>query len=155
NQEAGVREAVVVVKGERSQQQLVGYVVVEREQAWSDVEISSKLREKLPEYMVPSVFVMLDALPLTVSGKVDRKRLPEVEVKGERGEKEGPRTVGEELIAGIWEEVLKREGVGVEENFFELGGHSLLATQVVSRLRQVLGVEIGVRALFEEPTIRG
>src|SRR5262249_26799775 len=99
--------------------------------------------------------VEMEQMPVTANGKVDRRALPKPEAKAEAAEKAGPRTVEEELLVGIWEEVLKLEGVGVEENFFELGGHSLLATQVVSRLRQVLGVELEVRGLFEEPTIGG
>src|SRR5579863_9741478 len=154
---AGVKEAVVVAREERGGgKRLVGYVVREGEQG---AELSGELRKyvqgKLPEYMVPSVVVVLEKLPLTVNGKVDRKQLPEPEAREQGGEYVGPRNATEEIVAGIWEEVLGLERVGVEENFFELGGHSLLATQVVSRVREALGVEVGLRRLFEEPTVAG
>src|SRR5262245_18291533 len=104
--------------------------------------------------MAPQRWVMVEELPLSVSGKIDRQRLPESGPDGEL-QWEGEATATEEIMAGIWSEVLRREGVGRDENFFELGGHSLLATQVISRVRQVFGVEIGLRRLFEEPTVRG
>src|SRR5207244_726992 len=95
--------------------------------------------------------------PLTANGKIDRGALAGLEGEEEGGKEEGPRTPVEEILAGIWSGVLKREGrgIGVEENFFELGGHSLLATQVMSRIRGVFGVELALRVLFEGPTIRG
>src|SRR5216684_389736 len=116
--------------------------------------------------MVAGEWVGMEGMPLTVNGKVDRKGMPKRGEKGreERGEgrggeggrgEGGARTATEELVAGVWAQVLKRERVGREENFFELGGHSLLATQVVSRVRSVLGVEVGLRSLFENPTVAG
>ncbi|MBV9773182.1 MAG: non-ribosomal peptide synthetase, partial [Gemmatimonadetes bacterium] len=107
--------------------------------------------ERVPEYMVPGAFVVLEQLPVTVNGKIDRRALPAPE-RREEGYV-APRTAMEEVVAGIWAEVLKVEQVGVTENFFELGGHSLLATQVVSRLREMLGVEVKLRAIFEKPTV--
>src|SRR5262245_42939023 len=97
-------------------------------------EIKRHVRERLPEYMVPEAIVMVEVMPLTANGKVDRKRLPEVKEWGGRQEqeKEEARTPVEEILAGIYEEVLKVKGIGRGENFFELGGHSLLATQVIS-----------------------
>ena len=114
--------------------------------------LRASLRERLPEYMVPSAFVMLDALPLTSNGKVDRRALPAPEW-GTGDERAAPCTPAEEVLAGIWAEVLGREGVGVDENFFELGGHSLLATRVVSRIRDVFAVEVPLRAFFEAATV--
>jgi amino acid adenylation domain-containing protein len=115
------------------------------------------LAEKLPQYMVPSAFVMLDALPLTAIGKVDRAALPAPEQA--RSELEGafvaPRTATERALAGIWEQVLGVEHVGLHDDFFELGGHSLLATQVISRVRDAFQVDIPLRTLFQAPTVAG
>ena len=101
-------------------------------------ELRSFLKQKLPEYMVPSAFVFLDTLPLTPNGKVDRKALPAPDQNRPEAEESyvAPRTPVEELLAEIWAEVLKLDKVGVHDNFFELGGHSLLATQVISRVRK-------------------
>jgi amino acid adenylation domain-containing protein len=118
-------------------------------------ELKNYLRERLPDYMAPAAIVELKRLPLTASGKVNRKALPAPVMTGELGEGEEARTPVEEIIAGIWSEVLRREQVGVKENFFELGGHSLLATQVISRVRKALGVEVALGAIFESPTVEG
>ena len=150
---AAVRQAVVMV---REEQQLVAYVVGE---SWlGEREIASELRPylrgRLPEYMVPQRWVALEQLPLTTNGKVDRQALPAPASEREL-EWDGEATPVEELVAGIWSEVFKVTAVGREENFFELGGHSLLAVQVMSRVREVFGVEIGLRRLFEDPTLGG
>ncbi|HEY9805765.1 MAG TPA: condensation domain-containing protein, partial [Candidatus Obscuribacterales bacterium] len=112
------------------------------------------LKQKLPDYMVPSSFIPLSALPLTPNGKVDRRALTTYELASapELGV-DTPRTLTEEMLAGIWAEVLGLERVGIHDNFFELGGHSLLATQIISRIRSVLQVELPLRNLFEFPTI--
>src|SRR6185503_10336182 len=146
----GVREAVVVTREER----LVGYVVSEAEEL-STANLREYLMERLPGYMVPYALVQLAELPLTPNGKVDRKALALREDAGERsnGHSVLPRTAVEELLASIWAGVLRLESVGIEENFFELGGHSLLATQVMSRVRDVFGVEVPLRSLFEQPTV--
>ncbi|MFB3092706.1 MAG: condensation domain-containing protein, partial [Dehalococcoidia bacterium] len=115
------------------------------------------LKEKLPEYMLPSVFVMLDALPLTLQGKVDRLALPAPDWARPELEESfvAPRTPVEEVLAGIWADVLRLERVGIHDNFFELGGHSLLAMQVISRVRSAFQVESPLRSLFESPTVAG
>jgi acyl carrier protein len=117
------------------------------------VQLRSELQESLPAYMVPSVLVVLDELPLTANGKVDRRGLPEPEQRPEVGEYVAPRTPMEEAVAQIWAEVLKLQRVGVHDNFFELGGHSLLATRAVARTRDVLAVDVPLRVLFERPTV--
>jgi len=144
----GVREAVVLAREDAGETRLVAYVVAEVE---TDV-LRADLRRSLPEHMVPSAFVFLDALPLTPNGKLDRKALPAPELASAETYV-APRTPVEEVLAGIWAEVLRLERVGVQESFFGLGGHSLLATRVVSRIREVLGVELPLRALFEGPTV--
>jgi hypothetical protein len=113
------------------------------------------LSARLPDYMVPSSFVELDALPLTPSGKINRRALPAPEYSGLEGEREyiKPRTHVEEVVAGAYSKVLGIEQVGAGDNFFELGGHSLLATQVVSRLREVLQVGVTLRDIFEAPVV--
>ena len=156
--QAGVSEAVVVVReDEPGDKRLVGYVVAEAGAVVNSSELRRGLQERLPEYMVPAALVMLEQLPLTANGKVNRRELPAPD--GSRPELEatyvGPRTVVEEALVGIWSEVLRVEQVGIHDNFFELGGHSLLATQVVSRVRQVLQREMGLQSLFERPTIAG
>ncbi|HSU16143.1 AMP-binding protein, partial [Longimicrobium sp.] len=111
-------------------------------------------RARLPEYMVPSAFVVLEALPVTANGKVDRSALPAPDMPGSRGETYvALRTPAEERMAGIWAEVLGVERVGGDDNFFDLGGHSLLATQLVSRVREVFQTELPLRAVFEAPTL--
>src|SRR5262249_47480803 len=116
------------------------------------------LQTKLPDYMVPSHFVMLDTLPLLPNGKVDRWALPKPHDRSLEYTAAllfvGPRTQLEELLAQIWMRVLGRwEQVGIHDNFFAMGGHSLLATQVVSHIRQAMNRELPLRALFEAPTI--
>jgi amino acid adenylation domain-containing protein/non-ribosomal peptide synthase protein (TIGR01720 family) len=133
---------------------LVAYIVLQPEQTPTVQELRSFLKEKLPEYMVPSAIVILESLPLTPNGKVDRRALPAPEPSSELLEKYvAPRTPIEEILALIWQQVLKVELVGRHDNFFELGGHSLLATQLISRVRSKLKVEISLRELFAAPTI--
>ncbi|HEX8320472.1 amino acid adenylation domain-containing protein [Longimicrobium sp.] len=150
----GVEAAAVVVRGEGDEAALVAYVVPAGEPPSASV-LRDALKKALPEYMVPAAFVSIERIPLTANGKLDRGALP---APGGAGGEEGaaylaPRTPVEEVLAGIWAEVLRAERVGADENFFELGGHSLLATRVVSRVREVFGVEMPLRALFEGPTI--
>jgi SAM-dependent methyltransferase/acyl carrier protein len=118
--------------------------------------LRKSLREKLPDYMIPSAFVFLDALPLTPNGKVDRKALPDPDEihPGVKASYVAPRTPTEKLIAGFFSEVLRIEKAGIHDNFFELGGHSLLATQLFSRIREAFQVDLPLRSLFESPTIK-
>src|SRR4028119_421994 len=115
------------------------------------------LKDKLPDYMVPSAFVMLDTLPLTPNGKLDRLALPAPSLARPELDTNfvAPRNALEEQLASIWVEVLGVTRVGVYDDFFELGGHSLRATQLVSRVREVFQVELPLLSLFEEPTIAG
>ncbi|MFL6201612.1 MAG: amino acid adenylation domain-containing protein, partial [Thermoanaerobaculia bacterium] len=117
--------------------------------------VREQARQRLPEYMMPSSWVLLESLPLTSNGKVDRKALPELETGRQEGAGEylGPRTPTEEVLAGLWSEVLGVERVGVRDSFFDLGGHSLLATQMVSRVRETFAVELELARLFEAPTV--
>jgi amino acid adenylation domain-containing protein len=118
-------------------------------------ELRGYLKSKLPDYMIPSAFVMLNELPLTSSGKLDHKRLPEPDrnlLELERRYVE-PRTPIEETLLKLWSDVLGLERIGVEDNFFELGGHSLMATQVISRIRETFGIELPLRALFDAGTV--
>ncbi|MBV9772574.1 MAG: amino acid adenylation domain-containing protein, partial [Gemmatimonadetes bacterium] len=134
------------------EKRLVAYLVGEEGVEAGAAELRTHGAGRLPEYMVPGALVVLDALPLNENGKIDRRALPAPEWgAGERYV--APRTATEEVLAGIWAEVLQVERVGVEESFFALGGHSLLATRVVSRVRQAFGVELPLRALFEAPTV--
>ncbi|HEY0738440.1 MAG TPA: amino acid adenylation domain-containing protein [Herpetosiphonaceae bacterium] len=118
--------------------------------------LRSYLRELLPEYMIPSVFVPLDTLPLTTGGKIDRWALPAPEqTESQASDGIAPRTAVEQRLAAIWSEVLGRQQIGVEDSFFAIGGHSLLATRVISRLRDAFAIELPLRKFFERPTIAG
>ena len=147
-----VEQAIVVAReDEPGEKRLVGYVVGNRQVSSQDLR--EYLRERLPDYMVPGAIVQLEEMPLTANGKLDRRALPKPELGGAGSEYERPRTAVEEIVCGIWSEVLRAERVGVRDNFFELGGHSLLATQVVSRVRMLFGVEVSLRNLFTDPTV--
>ncbi|WNG46585.1 amino acid adenylation domain-containing protein [Archangium minus] len=151
----GVGEVVVTARDEGpGGKRLVAYVVPREGQEVDAGALRALLKQTLPEHMVPSAFVWLEALPLTPNGKVDRKALPAPEA--EAPTREGyvaPRTELEQRIADIWAPLLKQQRVGAHDNFFELGGHSLLATQVATRLREALQRELPVRVLFEAPTV--
>ncbi|MFT3764375.1 MAG: amino acid adenylation domain-containing protein [Minicystis sp.] len=152
----GVREAVVLAREDvAGDKRLVAYLVARGDEAPSNADLRAFLKERLPEYMTPSAFVVLDVLPLTASGKVDRRALPapDREALGERVYV-APRGPVEETIARVFAEILQLppERVGAHDGFFDLGGHSLLATRVVARLRAALGVELPLRALFEAPS---
>ena len=153
-QHPGVRDVVVVAREDASGgKRLIAYVVAREDLGTS--ELRDYLKRTVPEYMVPAAFVVLDALPLTATGKVDRNALPMPEQA--RPELDqiyvAPRTAVEEVLCGVFAEVLQVEPVGVRDSFFELGGHSLLATQIASRVREIFQVELSLRKLFESPTV--
>jgi acyl-coenzyme A synthetase/AMP-(fatty) acid ligase len=156
NEHRLVRQSVVMVsEDERGGKRLLGYVVGEA--GVTAAELKRHLREKLPEYMTPEAVVVLEGMPLTVNGKIDRKWLQALSSligAGRRLEQEyaEARTPIEEILVGIYGEALKLDRVGIHDNFFEIGGHSLLATQVVSRVRTTFDVEIGVGSIFEAVT---
>jgi amino acid adenylation domain-containing protein len=157
-QHPAVRECVVLAREDRpGERRLVAYLVPDREGVLIPIELREFLKEKLPEYMVPATLVMLEALPRTPNGKIDRGALPEPDpMRPELAEPfVAPRSPVEERLAGIWAEVLGLERVGVDDDFFELGGHSLLATQVIARARRMFPVELPLRYLFEAPTVAG
>jgi acyl carrier protein len=149
-----VREAVVLAsRAPSGDLRLVGYVVPVGGSESTDFR--AFLREKLPEYMIPAVFLTLDALPLTQNGKLDRKALPDPDMSRIRREVEIvlPETPTQEMLAEIWAEVLGLERIGIRDNFFDIGGNSLAATRVTFRLSKSLGFHLPVRALFAHPTI--
>ncbi|AFE10581.1 Long-chain-fatty-acid--CoA ligase [Corallococcus coralloides DSM 2259] len=153
-QHPAVREALVLVREDSpGDKRLVAYVTFRDTVMTSDLR--SHVQGSLPSHMVPSAFVLLDALPMTPNGKVDRRALPVPE--GEAAPTAGtrPLTALEQTLSAIWCAVLNLAHIPVDANFFDLGGHSLLATQIVSRASQVLGIPIPVRTLFEFPTIEG
>jgi amino acid adenylation domain-containing protein len=153
-----VKQAVVGVSGEGEQQRLQAYVQSGNGQGPTAGELRRYVRGKLPEHMVPTSYRRVEGWPLLPSGKVDRKAVAGMGgvalAEGEGGGG-GPRTEVEKKLAGMWQELLKVEGIGVEQNFFELGGHSLLALQVMARIRNIFEVELPVRSLFEAGTIGG
>ena len=154
----GVRECVVIAQAEASssERRLIGYVVSDSE--LDQGKVRRYLEERLPPYMVPSLIIKLDRMPLSPNGKIDRRALPAPEATVQERvdqEYERPRTTTEEAVATVWAEVLRVERVGRRDNFFELGGHSLMATQVMTRLREVFNLELSLRAIFERPAVIG
>ncbi|WP_338460410.1 non-ribosomal peptide synthase/polyketide synthase [Azotobacter vinelandii DJ] len=162
-QHGAVREAVVIDIDGAGGKQLAAYLVPndlaildgDERQGALRIELKDHLRTTLPDYMVPAHLVFLARLPLTPNGKLDRKALPRPDASLLQRAYVAPASELEQRIAAIWAEVLKVERVGLTDNFFELGGHSLLATQVISRVRQSLGIELPLRALFEAQDLAG
>jgi amino acid adenylation domain-containing protein len=154
---SAIREAAVVVLGETDRdRRLAAYCVAAEGAAPAAPALRAFLRERLPDYMVPQAFVALAALPLNANGKVDRRALPAPRWDDGLADDAGtaaPRTPLEERLVALWGEVLGVEGLGIDDDFFAAGGHSLLATQLVARIRQSLGVELPLRALFQKPTV--
>jgi amino acid adenylation domain-containing protein len=148
----GVREAVVVPRESGAAGlRLVAYAAADS--GTTAAELRDLVKSALPAYMVPADFVLLDELPLTATGKLDRRALPEPAAGGDADGYAPPETVTEEMLAEIWAGLLGRERVGIFDNFFDLGGHSLLAPQVFSRIEEAFQVELPLRALFEAPTV--
>ncbi len=149
---AGIKFETTPAEGNRLDHNITALI---HARGFSLAELRVFLKSKLPDYMVPSAFVMLNALPLTPNGKLDRNALPAPDWSRRDLENTfvAPRTPVEEMLAGIWKRVLGIEQVGVHDNFFEMGGHSLLATQLVSRVREAFQIELPLRHIFESPTI--
>ncbi|MGH7798833.1 MAG: amino acid adenylation domain-containing protein, partial [Candidatus Binatia bacterium] len=166
-QHPAIRETVVVAREDstaddetqnlKSGKRLVAYIVARPEEVLRIGELRSLLKQKLPEYMVPSAFVLLDALRVGPNGKIDRRALPAVD--SVRADLEvpyvAPRTDTEKVLAAIWTGVFKLDRVGIHDNFFDLGGHSLTAVQVASRIRDAFQIDLSLRTIFEKPTITG
>ena len=150
-----MRECVVITLEQAGEKRLVAYVVWEQGATPSSAVLSNYAKERLPEYMVPSAFVMLESLPLTPNGKVDRKALPEPSSALTETELVAPRSIVEQGLAEIWARILRLDRISVHIDFFAAGGHSLLATKMISRVREAFQVEIQPRAVFEAPTLAG
>jgi acyl carrier protein len=146
--------AVLAREDEPGNKQLVGYVVSRNGEVPDTEELRAFLETRLPEYMVPAQFVFLESLPLTPNGKVDRKALP-APSKASAGEGGPPQTETEKAVAAIWSELLRVDGIGVQDDFFDLGGQSMTAVGLVARLGAAFDVNVELATLFERPTIAG
>jgi acyl carrier protein len=147
---------VIAREDQPGEKRLVGYVVAKTGQSASSNELRGHLQGQLPDYMVPEHFVVLDSMPLTVSGKIDRRALPVPSVESSSiASYVAPRTPTEESLARIWADILMLERVGVQDDFFALGGHSLRATLMIARIRDTFQLDIPLRELFQVRTIAG
>jgi acyl carrier protein len=153
-----VKEAVVVAReDERGEKRLIGYVVEEEGKEVREEEVRRRVREKLPEYMVPVTVMKIREAPLTPNGKIDHRALPE---PPKLDDETGGRLVGThspigEVLTGIWTDMLKHDAIDIDSNFFDIGGHSLMAIQVTSRIKDVFEVDLPIRSFFEAPTVAG
>ncbi|WP_413173260.1 non-ribosomal peptide synthetase [Anabaena azotica] len=150
-----IQQAVVTVQQSEDNQRLIAYLISQPKAAININELRSFLKQKLPDYMLPSAFGILKKLPLTPNGKIDRQALPDIEsLSSELAEKyEPPKTEIEQAIAQLWQQLLQIEKVGINDNFFDIGGHSLLLVQVHAKLQDMFTVDIAITTLFEHPTI--
>ncbi len=156
NRHPSIRESVVLAREDSpGEKRLVAYLAIEQGKAFTADDLRSFLRQKLPDYMTPSAFVTLDALPLTSNGKIDRRALPAPEQSRPDLTEAyvAPRNQVEELLAGVWADALEIDQVGIHDNFFDLGGHSLLATKLFSRIRDTFQVELPLADIFEASTV--
>jgi acyl carrier protein len=152
-----VRQVVVVARGSGGSARLVAYLLAEPGSAPQPAQLRAHLADRLPLFMIPHAFAVLDAFPKNAHGKVDRSRLPEpADASGtlDAGRAE-PRTDTERRLVGIWQDVLGRRDIGVEDDFFAAGGSSLKFAQIAARIREELGIPVELRALFTSPTIAG
>jgi len=150
----GIRQAAVILREDQpGDPRIVAYLAVDEGTEFDPAQARRSIAAVLPDYMVPAAFVALDALPLMVNGKLNRTALPTPDYTG--ASYRAPRTAQEELLCGIFAEVLGVARVGLDDGFFDLGGHSLLAARLIGRIRAVLGAELDLRALFETPTVGG
>jgi len=157
-EQPAVRQCVAIAeRDEHGEQRIVAYLVGGDASRPADHALRERLAERLPGYMVPDFFVWLDQLPLLPNGKLDRRALPRPELRAvdPTASFRAPRTPVEDILAGIFAEVLRVDRVSVDQNFFELGGHSLLATQLTARVRRDLAIDLPVRSIFDEPTVDG
>lgn len=153
---SAVQDAIVVAdQSAENEKRLLAYVVCLKEQSLTAAEIRQLLKEKLPDYMIPAAIIVMESFPLTASGKINRRALPQPDVSDLEisDSAVAPRNPTEEIIAGIFKDILKISHPGVHDSFFDLGGHSLMATQVISRLRDAFAIELPLRDLFEAPTV--
>ncbi|WP_407883159.1 non-ribosomal peptide synthetase, partial [Scytonema sp. NUACC26] len=155
NKHPQIGQAIVVLYGsEAREKRLIAYIVIIREQTLTSEQLREFLKLKLPEYMIPSAFIFLNALPLTSNGKVNRRALPAPnETLSNLCTFVPPRTPGEEVLIQIWQEILSLERISIYDNFFELGGHSLLAMQLVSHIYKKFDLELSVRQVFQNQTV--
>jgi pristinamycin I synthase 3 and 4 len=152
----GIKSTVVVARGDGpGDRRLIAYLVAEAALPANEAELRSRLKQALPDYMMPAAFVVLERWPLTPNGKIDREALPAPEGRPEVAEYVPPRTPTEQALAAIWADILKLDRVGVQDNFFDLGGHSLLATRLAARVRDEMGTTLPLRTIFDAPTVAG